>query len=257
MGESFATLLACVLLEQRIILLGNVPQSSLMALLLRACIWPFRWLHLFMAAPPPLDIRKAVPLLDSMTPMLLTLSEFPAEWGCRSLYQLPKDVICGTLKRSHVHRSPELETSGGLKGEEIKLPADRHKRLSGQFEIAKKRLKKGEYDIVAAVAFVQDAIEHEITLLAGVVKEYAQHRIALSQKSPTEEGVAESDASFCDRCIRQACEPAAIEEWLTSSGCTSTGTKHSLSFFLSFFQTQLFIDLLEQQVCATTQGGVA
>merc|ERR1711937_404197 len=112
-----------------------------MALVLRALVWPFRWLHPLLSAPPPPQFLH-MPLLDATFPVVVALTELPAQWGFRTAYELPPDVVVGMLKHDYVYVDSAHETSGGLSGANIKLPAGRHTAFLKQAAKAKHKFRK-------------------------------------------------------------------------------------------------------------------
>ncbi|CAE8591366.1 unnamed protein product, partial [Polarella glacialis] len=147
-------LLACVLLEQKVLLLGEWPCISTVALLLRSLLWPFRWLHLFLSAPPPPEILK-VPFLEATFPMVLAIGDLPPHWGYDKVQKLPPEVVAAVLNNQLVHISPLLKTAGGLKGNDIKLPGRMHADFRTQVTAARIELRNSKIGVPEAVEKVQ------------------------------------------------------------------------------------------------------
>eukprot|EP00928_Gymnodinium_smaydae_P097365 TRINITY_DN880_c0_g6_i2.p1 TRINITY_DN880_c0_g6~~TRINITY_DN880_c0_g6_i2.p1 ORF type:complete len:309 (+),score=82.83 TRINITY_DN880_c0_g6_i2:438-1364(+) len=258
-GDTLAKLLVCVLLEQKVLLLGDAPRTSTVALTLRALAWPFRWLHLFLAAPPPPEVLNKIPLLEGTFPVILSLSELPAAWGYRTPYELLPEVVSGVLKHDYVYVSPELETPGGLRGgSAVKLPGTRHAALVKKLRRAVQLLRKEEMTLRQAAESVQDAFEAEIRPLVDLAHRFASHQVAQSRAS----GAVAAASSLEDarrQCSRQACDAEVFDRWLAeaaaaeaaapSAGAVALGGE-ALAFHRTLFRTQLFLDLLNEEINA-------
>jgi len=247
-GETLATLLAATLLEQKVLLLGDVPRISAMALLLRSLLWPFRWLHLFLSAPPPKGLLS-MPLLDSPFPVMLVVSMLPEEWGYKTQYALPPEVVTGVLKHDHVQISQQLETTGGVRQHNLRLPGGRHKAFVTQAAQTKQRLRNRHLDLHSAVESIQTAAEDEVGRLAELLRTYALEQIARTKLELVSSGRCDAKLTY-DRCI----DIDLFTAWLTAEGREEGSTKDSVSFYTTFFQTQLSLDymseVLSAQACA-------
>eukprot|EP00931_Biecheleriopsis_adriatica_P062730 TRINITY_DN37876_c0_g1_i1.p1 TRINITY_DN37876_c0_g1~~TRINITY_DN37876_c0_g1_i1.p1 ORF type:complete len:1155 (-),score=261.50 TRINITY_DN37876_c0_g1_i1:147-3551(-) len=244
--EVVVKLLPCVLLEQKILLVGDAQRVSTVAMLLRGLLWPFRWLHLFLAAPPPSGVLK-VPLLDGPCPMILSVSELPPHWG-KSHLHLPADVIVVMVKHDHVQVNPHLETAGGLKGDSIKLPGTMHVEFRKQVTQARLQLRNSKILISEAVEKVQIASEAVMQKFHAIVKSYAKSRLDASSEAVTDE----SPQDRCERCFRQSIDAEVVMSWLSKQDA-SCRNPDSNGFYTSFFQTQLFFDMLHEEI--SRQGG--
>lgn len=281
-GDTLAKLLAAVLLEQKVMLLGDVPRISMMALVLRGLIWPFRWLHPYLSAPPPPDLLS-MPLLEALFPLIVSLTELPKEWGYRTHYELPPEVVTGVLKHDYVYVSPELETSGGLKGTSIKLPAGRHTAFLKQVAQAKKRRRTGEIDLAQAVAQVQEAAESEIKRLVDLIRRYVTSQVAETKATIAKEdtsrfasaqreapgsavatrniplypGISNANNQNLLEYIRESCSQQASDvetftRWLALDNPETISNSETLSFYRTFFQTQLCLDFMNEEINAQT-----
>lgn len=250
-GDTLVRLLACVLLEQKVLLLGDVPRSSAAALALRGLLWPFRWLHLFLSAPPPPELLD-MPLLDGTFPLVICLNELPRKWGFRTPYELPPEVVAGILRHDYVHISQHLETAGGLKGRALKLPEGRHALLLKQIAHAKQKLRKGEVDVQGAAELIQEVVEAEVWRLAKLVREYAAVQVEEARKVQPPIALADREASLKglqERCSGRAMRPEVFVAWLRRARPESC-TDEALPFYQSFFGTQLCHDLLCEELLA-------
>jgi len=256
-GDTLARLLASVLLEQKVLLLGDVARISTVALALRSLLWPFRWLHLFLSAPPPADLLE-MPLLEGTFPMILALNELPPQWGYKTSYELPPEVVTGVLKHDYVHISPQFETSTGLKGQSVKLPDGRHTAFVKQVAQARHRRRKGGIDQERLVEVVQEAAEAEVWRLAEFVRHFAAARVqegraaeaAAAAAGPGEAAPAEQRAR--GQGSWEAPQPQEFLDWLRRERPGSCGSEEAASFYGSFFETQLCLDLLHEEILAQT-----
>eukprot|EP00930_Biecheleria_cincta_P037477 TRINITY_DN25732_c0_g1_i1.p1 TRINITY_DN25732_c0_g1~~TRINITY_DN25732_c0_g1_i1.p1 ORF type:complete len:1824 (-),score=371.31 TRINITY_DN25732_c0_g1_i1:16-5487(-) len=248
--EVIKDLLPSVLLEQKVLLLGDVQRISVVAMLLRSMLWPFRWLHLFLSAPPPEECLN-IPFLEGTFPMILAMGELPDSWGCESVRQLPAEVITAMLLHDWVYTSPQLETTGGLKGEKIKLPGRMQAEFRKQASQARIYLRKGEIGISEAVSKVQTAAETGVGKLASLVRRYAECRIAAQEavRAQVSLGV------FREKCFSQAIDSDTFLKWLEAEGelDLSSGAD-SVCFYKTFIQTQLCLDFLNEEIISQTAG---
>jgi hypothetical protein len=250
-GDTLAKLLACVLLEQKVLLLGDAQRVSTVAVLLRSLLWPFRWLHPFLPAPPPSELLK-IPFLEAMFPIILSLVELPMEWKYRTIYELPIEVVTGVLRHDYVYVSQELMTAGGLKGNSLKLPAARHAALVKKMSRSRQNLRKGVLSMEAAVQDVQEACEAEVEHLAEIVRRYAAAQLADAREETLQ---SEKPMPSVEELHRLASEQATFENWLQGFERTvAHGGLESFAFYRSFFQTQLCLDLLNEELIAQTAG---
>merc|ERR1719282_492480 len=113
--------------------------------------------------------------------MIIALNELPPQWGYQAPHELPPEVITGLLKHCLIFISPELETTGGLKGTSIKLPTGGHRNFLQTVARAKHNLRKGEIGHQSAVGVVQQAAESEVNGLAELVRRYAADQVAKAQ----------------------------------------------------------------------------
>lgn len=263
-GDTLAKLVACVLLEQKILLLGDVPRISAMALVLRALVWPFRWLHPFLTAPPPPDFMRT-PLVDAPFPVFMALTELPAQWGFRTPYDLPTDVAVGMLKHDYVYIADAHQTAGGLKAANIKLPAGRHTAFLKQVAQAKQKLRRQELDLQQAGELVQRAVESEVLKLAEVIQQYAKAQVALAAAEgdthPPLPNPASQSAGMGRACSKKqstfskALDCNRFMEWLTAERPDTCGGSEAIAFYSTFFRTQLCLDLLSREIVAQTAVG--
>lgn len=254
-GDTLAKLLASVLLEQKILLLGDVPRISTVALVLRALMWPFRWLHPYLSAPPPADLLS-MPLLEATFPVIIALTELPKQWDYRTHYELPPDVVTGVLKHDYVYVSPDLETSGGLKGTALKLPAKRHTAFLKQVAQAKRKLRTKEIDIPNAVDVVLEAAGSEVQHLAEIVRRYTRHQVSearaklgASKAGDKSSNVAEFGMALQEAELRDQCsEVDAFAAWFAVDNPEMDANGEPMSFYKTFFQTQLCLEFLREEI---------
>lgn len=248
--EVIKDLLPTVLLEQKVLLLGDIQRISVVAMLLRSMIWPFRWLHLFLSAPPPEECLN-IPFLEGCFPMILAMGELPDSWGCESVRQLPAEVITAMLLHDWVYTSPQLETIGGLKGEKIKLPGNMQAEFRKQASQARIYLRKGQISISEAVSKVQTAAETGVGKLASLVRRYAECRIAAQEAVGAEVPIA----LFRQNCFTQAMDSDTFLKWLEAEGeLDLSSSSDSVSFYRTFIQTQLCLDFLNEEIMSQTAG---
>lgn len=258
-GDTLAKLLACILLEQKVLLLGDAPRTSAAALLLRAVMWPFRWLHLFVCAPPPVYILNEIPLVESPSPFVLALGEFPPKWGYRTPYELPPDVVTGVLNHDYVYVHPELETSGGIRSGGLKLPGGRHAAFVKRVAQERNKLKNGQQTAKEAALAVQQACEAEVERLADVVRQYAAAQVAAARSAQLYGGASLAPRSAADLrqlCTHQAARPDEFDRWLNSEAVAAhfgAGGQETQAFYRTLFQTQLCNDFLYEEITAQTQ----
>lgn len=267
-GDTLAKLLACVLLEQKVLLLGDAPRVSTMALVLRGLLWPFRWLHTCVTAPPPADLTR-YPLLESPAPIIVSVSELPKQWNYRTHYELPHEVITAVLKHNYIYTSKNLETSGGLRGNSIKLPAGRHTAFVKQVAQAKRQLHKKEIDVEHAVRVVQEAAQSEVWQLAELMRRFAAAFVedVRASSSAVEEG-EEHQQELAPGVLRERCLDEVIDlekfyqkfvRWLKEGGAAAAGldvgSAETIAFFDTFFHTQACLKFLEEEVLACTSDG--
>lgn len=260
LGDTLARLVACVLLEQKILLLGDPACISAMSLVLRALLWPFRWLHPFLSAPPPSTFLR-MPLLDATFPIMVGLTELPVEWGCKTQYDLPSDVVVGMLSHDYVYASPSHVTSGGLKSGDIKLPTGRHTTFLKQAAQAKLKLKKQELSLQSAVEAVHDSMQLEVGRFASVLKDYAVAQVAIVSTN-ADIGVSnvagnansERDTSriLRDTCFKRATHTDSFLNWLASEKPDELHGATATSFYSTFFRTQLCLDYLYREITSLT-----
>jgi len=201
-----------------------------------------RWLHLYLSAPPPSDFLARTPLLDAPFPFMVCLTELPDNWGYRTYFQLPPDIVSGVLKHDHVYVSPDFETGGGLKGLP-KLPG--HTAFRKKASQAKRGLQtKKDKSKSEAVEIIQQAAEAEVKHLVDLVELYAKHRVSLNRDEDN------STASADQEHVKdQALDRANFEDWLKSRHKDwSSNSSETLCFYLTFFQTQLCCELLHKEI---------
>lgn len=224
-------------------------------------MWPFRWLHLYLCAPPPAYVLR-VPLLDAIFPFIIALPELPEQWGYRTYYSVPQEVVTGVLKHDYVHANPNFETSGGLKGVGLKLPEGRHTAFLKQVAQAKKKLRTKELDTSQAVKIVREAAEAEVKRLVDVIRRYAVYQVADvrskvalgTEPSHTEDASLTSspEQRLQSRCLELALDCESFMAWLSIDNPEATTNAETVCFYRTFFQTQLCIELLNEELVTLT-----
>jgi hypothetical protein len=235
-GDPLAKLLACLLLEQKVLLLGDASRCSTVALVLRALLWPFRWYHPFFSAPLPASVVNQIPILEAPYPVFCCLADLPGQWNYRTYYDLPTDVVTGILQHGHIYASPELETLGGLKGlASLKLPGNGLLAFRKAVSQAKKKYKEEELDVPKVVEKILETARSEVYRLGEVIKRYVAHQAAkMSDSSMREIEDATKDLqTFID--------------WLGSEA-GNTNKEADEGFYRTFFQTQMCIKFLEEEL---------
>lgn len=267
--ETLVRLLACVLLEQKVLLIGDTARTSTMALALRALISPFRWLHPFIPAAPPEDSELlGVPFADAPVPILLSVRELPAVWGYGNIFVLPSDVVAAELRDSKVKDSKviirvsnEHETVGGLRGEKVNLPSARERRLVQQLRESVKKQKK---DPEMAVSAVLKCIEREVIFLKKVIEGYVNNELmcfadALQQEEASHNRL-KAQHDLAEQWRYKVSIVARFMSWLKdgaqgADAALQMELRETLqgkdrvqgeAFLKSFFQTQLCQDLLHE-----------
>jgi len=229
-GDTLVRLLGCVLLEQKVVLLGDAPLTSAFALVLRGLLWPFRWLHPFLAAPPRAlrpDALRRHPLHESPFPMVFSLTELPE--GVGTYKDLPSEVVVGVLNHDIVHASEQLTTEGGLTLANVTLPAVRV--LRRELMLAKRNL-----DHHCAVARIQARLSEEVANFAELVRAYAQWHLAEAKAKQVQ-------LDICEVVPDEEC----FIRWLQSHrrGVLVTQTE---PFYRTFFLTQMCVYFLTQEL---------
>lgn len=232
---SLAQLLACLLLEQRVLLLGCAPETSALALALRALLWPFQWMHPFLSASPAggLDI----PLADSPFPVLAALS-YTADLGYASLDQVPAGVVTYSMETDRV--TPNW----------IRLPSGGHDELAGhdvlvrRLEQVRARSAQAAGDRAAwAAEATRSAVSGEVHGLAGMVERFAEHMVAKARR--------DSPGANLQELIDAALERGVFSRWLQSSGRTGAAG----SFYDALADTQLGRLHLEEKIAEMFSTG--
>merc|ERR1712032_669385 len=120
--------------------------------------------------------------------------------------------------------------------------------------MGKQKLRKSEFDGTKAVQAVQELFEAEVMRLANMIKAYAEEQVAAAKAR------AASDTHFQitpEEVCRQAVKPDAFKSWLASQTFLEQQNKESISFYTSFFQTQLCVDFLSEEISAGFLGDAA
>lgn len=270
LDDHLVKLLACVLLEQSILLLADVPRLSAVTLALKGLLWPFRWLHLFLSAPPP-PACLGMPLHDAPFPMIVPFSRLPPQWaqageGRRpvlSLKDLPPEIVVFELRHGLAEISSELHTTGGLRGAQLRLPGTRHAECRKALGIVKRQFGRGEISAANAAEAACKVLSKEVLFLDELVHSYAEAQFALEKREAPN---ADTSLSLCERSWRRASNSDEFARWLTSErpalcgiraaspkGCLNGKTsvkvdEASMAFFRTFSQTQLCLDLLGRRI---------
>lgn len=142
-GEPLLQLLTHAMMEERILLLGQVHRISAVALALRGLLWPFKWLHLCLSAPLQGKAAEAIPLEEAPFPMISALPVLPAKFP--SVDNLPFGVVAVQLGAPpHDMLGPTVTHIAPVKPGRI--PADRNvvclQKIAG---VKKKMQKKTDY----------------------------------------------------------------------------------------------------------------
>lgn len=280
-GDFLLRLLAHVLLEQSIMLLGDAPRLSAVTLALRGILWPFRWLHLFLSAPPPSRCLD-MPLHDAPFPMVTALSQVPPQWAeagagrrkIRSVKDFPPEMITAELRHGHFEIAAEHKTAGGLRSRDARLPGGRHAACRRELHDVRQRLKEGKLSCPEAAERARRVLEAEVVALAALVRGYAEEmakvtegeHVAPEPPPPTASprssprgsprgSPRSADASVRERCWRRASNGGEFARWLARHrGSAGPGeeTDVDAAFYKSFFQTQLCLDMLEREIVRAT-----
>lgn len=235
--DSLARLLACLLLEKRVLVIGCASETSALALALRALLWPFRWMHPFLSASPAGGLN--IPLADSPVPVLAALNSV-SDLGYASLGRVPAGVVTYSIEKDCV-------TPDG-----IQLPSGGHDNLVGHDVLVRRlefvRARSGQVagDRAAwAAEAIQSAVGGEVHGLAGLVERYAEDRVAEARRT--------SGGATLQGLIDAALEPGAFARWLRSSGRPGAGG----GFYDALIDTQLCRLHLEEKVAEMLSTGCA
>lgn len=233
--DSLARLLACLLLEQRVLLLGCAPETSALALALRALLWPFRWMHPFLSASPAGGLN--IPLADSPVPVLAALNSV-SDLGYASLDKVPTGVVTYSIGKDCV-------TPGG-----IQLPSGGHDGLVGhdvlvrRLEFVRTRSGQATGDRAAwAAEATRSAVGGEVHGLAGLVERYARDRVAEARRT--------GGGANLQELIDASLERGAFARWLQSSGRPNAAG----GFYEALIDTQLCRLHLEEKIAEELSAG--
>ncbi|CAK9021548.1 DENN domain-containing protein 5B (Rab6IP1-like protein) [Durusdinium trenchii] len=239
--EVVLKLLPCVLLEQQVILFGDAQRTSVVALLLRSMLWPFKWQHLFVCAPWPPEELQSVPLMEAPVPFIFAFGEIamlPHFWRYQSVHHLPSNIVAGVLRDRWVVISEKLHTPGGLSGKTMKFPPFVQTELRSQIKEARSGLRN-QHGFLEMVQKVQSSVEAAMGKLAKVVKRYAHSQVH-----------AEATGSdLRERCYQRAEREDRFLAWLREDDATLGAVEH-VAFYKSFFQTQCFMHVLREEIDA-------
>mmetsp|Transcript_58863 Transcript_58863/g.164415 ORF Transcript_58863/g.164415 Transcript_58863/m.164415 type:complete len:541 (+) Transcript_58863:137-1759(+) len=251
---------------EKVFLLGDVSLASAMALTLRALMWPFRWMHPFMSAPPPRELSE-MPLAEATMPMIVVLGELPASWGYDSLYQLPHDVVVGVLNHNYIHVSPKHHFARTPEDRLLRLPEGRHKQIVQATAAVRQRLHTGQLDLDGAAEEIVTTVGADVARLASRLRHYAEHHAgrilaaqaapaAISGKEGSPAGAAPTVAKGIDQMCEEACDAAlaqgAIAHWLQAGqwcGLEAQQDVHeATAFYEGMLSTQLGVDFLADEL---------
>jgi len=247
-GDTLARLLVAMLLEQKVLLIGDVDQVSTVALLLRALMWPFRWMHPLLSAPPPVQILD-MPLLEATMPIVVSICRLHDQWGCDSVYTLPEDVVVGILSNDYVHVSDGQQNIAGLPASKIRFPGDYHASFTRHAAEVRRALANGGLTPDEAVEAIRDAIGSQVGRLAEIVRRYAAWNLSqlLAQWKASAQAPEEWEESE-ERCFQRAVDRSNFMEWLSADSPLELRSSEAAAFYETFFQTQLCIQLLAEEV---------
>jgi len=233
--DSLARLLACLLLEKRVLVIGCASETSALALALRALLWPFRWMHPFLSASPAGGLN--IPLADSPFPVLAALNSV-SDLGYTSLDKVPTGVVTYSIEKDCV-------TPDG-----IQLPSGGHDDLVGhdvlvrRLEYVRTRSGQATGDRAAwAAEAIRSAVGGEVHGLAGLVERYAEDRVT--------EACQTSGGATLQGLINDALEPGAFARWLQSSGRPGAAG----GFYDALIDTQLCRLHLEEKFAEMLSAG--
>jgi len=250
--EGLVTLLARVLQEPRLIIVGQPHFANWIALLLRSLLQPYKWLHLFLPASLPVArdaARERVELEQNPFPMIIVLPHLPS--SCQSI---PEGVLvaelgphgvtfdevpparaslessttsrlycCFSQIRSKVARSP-----AGT-GSAQKLPG--HEKCSRRLQLTMQQLQQRRLGSERSVEIIQKALEAEVETTAAMIRRYAQYHAERSQPR---------DVSLV---FERISTTAMFAKWL------SVQRRHR-DFYKAHFATQISLDLLHRELAS-------
>lgn len=206
-----------------------------------------------------------MPLLGAPFPVAVGLTELPEQWGFKTQYDLPCGVAVGLLNHDYVYMSTRHETSGGVKGADIKLPGGRHTAFLKQVALAKQKLRRQEASAKETAEIVYTAMAAEVRMIAQMVQDYAAEQVVatlgplqingLSTGDPRNAaGNASAHSSpaltrhFTDKCLAQALPEDGFGQWLMRERPASVVGNESRQFYSTLSQTQLYVDLLSREI---------
>lgn len=229
-GEPLLRLVALALLEQKVILLGDAPRLSRVALAIKGLLMPFKWLHLFLSSPLPIS---GVPIEDVPVPMLVALTRLPSR--IPSAQDLPPGIVAVDLGGPSASTIPP----GKLwMNAATKMPGGHERQCLKELKAMRARLQKGEILPAEASQVALTSVSRLVGSCADVVSNYARDRAT---------AVTRLDA---DECFRDSSECDVFIEWLNPSRSDRT-------FYESFFRTQLCLEFLFSEIEVAIQHRIS
>lgn len=221
-GEYLVRLLVHVLLEQKVLLLGEAQKTCRLAIALKRLLWPFRWLHLFTTAPLPQG-SCPIPFQDAPFPMIVSLPCLPPQTARSS--DLPSGITGADLSGTFV----QWPRSRG--GKEMKWPGGC--RIIDQLNDVTRKLQSRRMTSAVAAQTIHRLFSAQISILAGKVKSYVEHMVESSRPITT------------DECLMKANNRDAFVRWVDPP-------RADIAFYESFFETQMCLDLLDREIVLRT-----
>lgn len=156
-GEPLMKMFTLMLLEARLLLVGEAPRICKVALALKALLWPFKYPHLFLSAP--IQQQTSIPLADVPFPMVGALFMRPED---------PDDPpIIAELGNPTVEMAMPTVPLMTLPEDLRRLAADRIARVRDE-------LRQGRVTVREAAKRIQDGFMAVSVRLAEVIIRYAK-----------------------------------------------------------------------------------
>lgn len=243
-GEPLLQLLTHAMMEERILLLGQVQRISAVALAIRGLLWPFKWLHLCLSAPLQGRAADAIPLEDAPFPMISALPVLPARFPL--VKDLPQGVVAvqlgapphDMLGPTETHYAPvkpgqlpKPHKDGNRSLEKDAPHVACLKKVAG----VKKNMQKGSTTVPEAAREIQEAFASQVSALAHTISRYVQCTLN------------RLDAVTIELIFRQLSEVDRFMKWLQAPRCDR-------AFWEMFFSSQMCLELLDQEMTSQLES---
>lgn len=217
-GEKLAHLLACVLLDRRIVLVGSKDLASALALALVSLIWPFRWLHMLLPVVSP--SMMDVPLFTAPVPFIVGTDYIPDTWMSEPCEE---DVLCVNIEGEFHFSNPRLPGHD-------ELCRELESALLGVKHLQELSASQIDELVVSAADKVATACQKKISIVASVLRGWAGE-VDLTSCSPN---ASDQESVLSSLLEKNQAQPDAPEE---------------VTIFTStLIQTQMGVDFLDATI---------